>query len=156
MFDVERQSIMGRNVSTAETIRQRRERLGLSQPALAAMAGCKQQDINRLETPGPKGTRHSKYLAPVLAALDREENKRSPGSAQPSGVSPSLAPDEVQAAFEVLFRRMCKTDKAAQWAAEAAMQVLQSREPLPYGLDRAGRVRSVVHDIAAGLSSQEH
>jgi transcriptional regulator with XRE-family HTH domain len=142
-------------MNTTASIRERRERLGLSQPALAALAGCKQQDIARLEASGPRATKHSKYLAPVLAALDREEEKRNP-SAQPSGASPSLAPDEVQAAFEVLFRRMSKTDKAAQWAAETLMQVLQSREPPPYGLDRAARVRSVTHDIAAGLSSQEH
>lgn len=130
--------------------------LGLSQPELAKLAGCKQQDINRIETPGPKGTKYSKYLGAILSALDRAEADKNPAALPASAASQGLSPDEVQAAFEVLFRRMSKTDKAAQWAAEIALQALQSREPPPYGLDRAARVRSVIHDIAAGLSSQEH
>jgi transcriptional regulator with XRE-family HTH domain len=146
-------------MSKAEEIRRRREALGLSQGELAELVGkpCKQQDIYRIEDPGPKGTRNSKYHPAIFQALERLEAEKS-GSGVPVSepkTAPGIAPEDVQAALEVLFRRMSRTDKAALWAAQTLLQELQSRGPLPYGLDRQGRVRSVAHDIIVGLSEQE-
>ena len=129
----------------------------MSEAELAALVGqgCKQQDINRIEDAGPKGTKNSKYHPLVFAALERAEAARS--GAQPvSEHPPGISPEDVQAALEVLFHKLCKTDKAAAWAAQTLLQELQSREPLPYGLDRAARIRSVAHDIARGLSEREN
>lgn len=139
-------------MTTAKNIRDRREALNISQADLAGLAGCKQQDVARIENGKSK---NSKYLAQIVAALDQAESGSAPDRPV-SASSAGIAPNEIQAAFEVLFRRMSKTDKAAQWAAETVLQALQSREPPPYGMDRESRVRSVVHDIASGISSKEH
>lgn len=65
-------------MTDGEKIREARERLGLSQAAVAAAVGASQQSVDRIEN---NGVTHSRYTTPILSWLEARGREAGMGQA---------------------------------------------------------------------------